>query len=102
MSNGDQPYPHTPQEHERSFIAKARAVEEQLFRLSQAIYNEIMAVRDENPPTFTQVAADIKKVLDEGLATISAGFLAGPALAADKAWGYPVAGQGEEAGPPHT
>lgn len=88
------PYPHTPAEHEQSFIAKARAVEEQLFSLSQAVYNEVMAVRSENPPSFTQVAADIKKVLDEGMAKINTDHLTEPALAADNAHGYPVAGPG--------
>ena len=97
-----QPYPHTPLEHERSFIAQARGVEEQLFGLSQDIYNEVMAVKNSNPPTFTQVAADIKKVLDEGMGKISADFLAAPALAADKACGYPVARPGDEPDLPHT
>ena len=97
-----QPYPHTPLEHERSFIAQARGVEEQLFSLSQAIYDEVMTGRDENPPTFAQVAADIKRVLEDGMAKISAGSLAAPALAADKAHGYPVAAPGDETALPHT
>lgn len=93
MTNGPDlpPYPHTPEEHEQSFIAKARGVEDQLFSLSQDIYNKLMAVRNANPPTFTQVAADIKRVLEDGMATISADFLVDSALAADKAHGYPVA-----------
>lgn len=96
------PYPHTPEEHQESFIARARGVEEQLFSLSQAIYSEVMSVRSENPPTFTQVAADIKRVLEEGVAKISADYLAEPARAADKAHGFPVADQGEGTGLPHT
>jgi hypothetical protein len=104
MTNGaaGRPYPHTPEEHERSFIARARGVEEQLFSLSQDIYNEVMAVRSENPPTFTQVAADIKRVLEDGMAKISADALIKSARDADQAWGYAVADAGEEPGPPHT
>lgn len=104
MTNGaaDLPYPHTPEEHERSFIARARAIEGQLFSLSQDIYNEVRAVRTANPPVFTQVAADIKRVLEEGMAKIDADVLAEPAMAADKAHGYPVPGPGEETDLPHT
>ncbi|HEX9230237.1 MAG TPA: hypothetical protein VF885_26855 [Arthrobacter sp.] len=96
------PYPHTPEECRHSFIANARSIEERLFGLSQDIYGEVAQVWNENPPTHTEIAARIKKVLDEGLATISADFLAAPALVADKAWGYPVAGPGEGTGLPHT
>lgn len=95
-------YPHTPEECRHSFIANARSVEERLFGLSQDIYGEVAQVWNATPPTHTEIAARIKKVLDGGLATISADFLTGPALVADKAWGYPVAGPGEEPGPPHT
>jgi hypothetical protein len=93
-------YPHPPEEHERSFIARARSIEEQLFSLSQDIYNEVMAVRSENPPTFTQVATDVKRILDDGMAKISADYLAEPALAADEAHGYPAPGEGPDL--PHT
>lgn len=104
MTNGPDlpPYPHTPEEHEQSFIAKARGVEDQLFSLSQDVYNEVMAAKGENPPTFTQIAADIKRVLEEGMAKIGADHLAEPALAADKAHGYRAAAQGEGPGLPHT
>lgn len=104
MANGPDlpPYSHTVEEHEESFIAKARAVQDQLFSLSQDIYNEAMEVRSENPPTFTQIAANIKMVLDEGMAKISADHLVEPALAADKAHGYPVAEPGEGPDLPHT
>lgn len=83
-------YPHTPEEYRHSFIANARSIEERLYSLSQDIYNEVSAVWGQNPPTHTQIAADIQKVLTEGVPTISADFLVAPARAADKAWGYPV------------
>lgn len=83
-------YPHTPGEFRSSFIANARWIEERLYSLSQDIYNEVATVWHESPPTHTEIAARIKKVLDEGLSTINADFLVAPALAADKAWGYPV------------
>lgn len=83
-------YPHTPGEFRNSFIFNARSIEERLFSLSQDIYNEVAAVWDEEPPTHTEIARRIKKVLDEGMSTINADFLAEPARAADNAWGYPV------------
>ncbi len=94
-------YPHTPEEHTESFIARARGVEQQLFGLSQDIYNEVMDLRSENPPTFTKVAANIKQVLEDGMARISADSLVGPALAADKAHGH-TAASGEGGDLPHT
>jgi hypothetical protein len=88
-------YPHTPGEFRSSFIANARSVEERLFSLSRDIYNEVAAVWDEKPPSHTEIARRIKKVLDEGMSTISADFLIAPAQAADKAWGYPVEPAGQ-------
>lgn len=101
-SAGLPPYPHTPEEHRSRFVALARGVEEQLFSLSQAVYNEVSEVRDEHPPTHAEIAARIKKVLEEGLATISADHLTLPARAADQAYGYPAAEPGDETALPHT
>lgn len=95
-------YPHTPEEFRRSFIVNARSIEERLYGLSQDVYGEVAQVWNENPPTHAEIAARIKTVLDEGLVTISADFLAAPALAADRAWGFPASELGEEPELPHT
>jgi hypothetical protein len=58
-----------------------------------------MAVRSENPPTFAQVASDIKRVLENGMAKISADHLVEPALAAAQARDCPIARRGKGTGP---
>lgn len=102
VDDGYPPYPHTPEEFRQSFIANARWVEERLFSLSQAIYSEVAEVWNEQPPTHVEIAARIKKVLEEGMASINADHLAEPARAADKAWGYPAEEAGTGTDLPHT
>jgi hypothetical protein len=96
------PYPHTPEELRRIFIVHARGIEGALYSLSQDIYNEVAEVRNEKPPTHAEVAERIKKVLEDGLQHLSTDGLMEHARAADKAFGYPVADEGEKPNTPHT
>ena len=96
------PYPHTPEEFQRIFIVNAREIEGALYSLSQDIYNEVAAVWDENPPTHAEIAERIKNTLTKGLQHLSADGLLEHARAADKAFGYPLTGEGEKPDAPHT
>jgi hypothetical protein len=65
-------YPHTPEEHRKSFVARARRAEEQLNSLSQDLYWEVAQLwNDTDAPTHVEVAVNLKKVFEGGMAKIS-------------------------------
>lgn len=91
------PYPHTPEEHRHSFIARARSAEERLFSLSQDLWWELSQIWDEtDPPTHAQALENMKRVFNERISKI--GFdesLTEVAQAADNAWGLGPSQPGE-------
>lgn len=91
------PYPHTPEEHRNSFVAKARWAEEALYALSQDLYSELSTIWDPaDPATHAQAAANMKRVFEERIATISwDDGLMDSARAADHAWGLAPAEPGD-------